>query len=362
MRLIVHPHKIDIIKEEPVNEKEIDISKCYFEFDDEITDDYVKEAYFTLDNNTYKQIILNNECSFPSEVLEHKGDVEIGVVAYKVENDEEIKRYNPSPAYFNTWLGSLKEAENSEPITPTDKEQIEQMLSNIRLSINKEGKIATISFTNTDGITQTETLEDGKSIEFNWQGTSLGIRQEGESVYQYVDLKGDKGEPGAIKMIIVNELPETGSEDTIYLVPNDDPETGNNYDEYIYVNGAWEKLGGIQVEVDLTDYVKFTDYATASKGGVIKTSDTYANTLDNGSLRAMSKDYAQYNSLHGNAFVSKNTLENVITGKALETANNKVTTISNDSTDTQYPSAKCVYGLVGNIESILTTLDIGSGV
>lgn len=36
-------------------------------------------------------------------------------------------------------------------------------------------------------------------------------------------------------------------------------------------------------------------------------------------------------------------MENVITGKNLETANNKVTSISSSSTDTQYPSAKSVY-------------------
>ena len=47
MKLIVNPHKIELEKT-PVNEKEIDITMCEFEFSDEITEDYVKEAYFTL--------------------------------------------------------------------------------------------------------------------------------------------------------------------------------------------------------------------------------------------------------------------------------------------------------------------------
>lgn len=38
--------------------------------------------------------------------------------------------------------------------------------------------------------------KDGKSLEFNWQGTSLGIRKEGESTYSYTDLKGNKGDKG----------------------------------------------------------------------------------------------------------------------------------------------------------------------
>lgn len=38
--------------------------------------------------------------------------------------------------------------------------------------------------------------EDGKNLEFNWDGTKLGIRQQGQTSYKYVDLKGDKGAKG----------------------------------------------------------------------------------------------------------------------------------------------------------------------
>ena len=38
--------------------------------------------------------------------------------------------------------------------------------------------------------------DNGKSLEFNWQGTSLGVRKEGESTYSYTNLKGDKGDQG----------------------------------------------------------------------------------------------------------------------------------------------------------------------
>src|SRR5699024_3125298 len=43
----------------------------------------------------------------------------------------------------------------------------------------------------------------GADLEFNWDGTRLGVRQEGDDEYEYVDLegpqgaKGDKGNPGA---------------------------------------------------------------------------------------------------------------------------------------------------------------------
>src|SRR5699024_10981932 len=43
----------------------------------------------------------------------------------------------------------------------------------------------------------------GADLEFNWDGTRLGVRQEGDDEYEYVDLegpqgaKGAKGDPGA---------------------------------------------------------------------------------------------------------------------------------------------------------------------
>ena len=130
MTIKVNPHYLEI-KKDIINEKEINVTKCSFEFSEEITDEYVKEAYFTKDNTSYKVIIVNNECDIPSEVLTEKGQIELGVVCYLVENEEEIKRYNPSPVYFDTLKGSIKaNAENTEPITPSEMEQYEQALNN----------------------------------------------------------------------------------------------------------------------------------------------------------------------------------------------------------------------------------------
>ena len=51
-------------------------------------------------------------------------------------------------------------------------------------------------------------------------------------------------------------------------------------------------------------------------------------------------------------------LHSDITTKLLnaEDITNKVTTLDSTSTDTQYPSAKCVYDLVGDVESLLASL------
>ena len=301
MNIRVNKHNIEILNKEPVNEKEINVSKCYFEFDDAITDNFVKEAYFTLNGETYKQIIIDNECDYPGEVLEQKGTLEIGVVAYLVDGND-IIRYNPSPDYFESWVGSLKDAENTEPITPSDKEQIQQIvqtlsseIDNLDIDAEKEDTITTVTITKKDGTEKVVQILDG---------------DKGD--------KGEKGEPGAIKMIIVNELPQTGSDDTIYLVPITPDTQGNNYAEYVYINGAWELLGKIGVQVDLTDYVKNNDYAKTSKGGVIK-SGYYGLQVysDTGKTYCDTYTYSTYSGIENQRFISKGTLENVIAGKEL---------------------------------------------
>ena len=54
----------------------------------------------------------------------------------------------------------------------------------------------------------------------------------------------------------VSELPQTGESGKIYLLSNDGV-APNVYDEYIYVNSAWEKIGS--TSVDLSGYLKKTD-------------------------------------------------------------------------------------------------------
>lgn len=248
MKIIVNPHKCDIVKV-PVNEKEINISKCEFEFAEEITQDYVKEAYFTLNGSTYMQIIQDNECDIPYEVLEEQGTLEIGVVAYLIENTRTlaepkiVKRYNPSPVYINTWQGSLKEEyNNSEPVTATDKEQMEQILQNginsinekieevdskleevntaieetNNLNINVSDKVdgnVTIELTKKDGATKEVIISDGhtpvKGVDYYTE----------EEVEEIVDEITEKAEKDVIQAnLVYNALPKvTGSGEEITL-------------------------------------------------------------------------------------------------------------------------------------------------
>lgn len=128
-----------------------------------------------------------------------------------------------------------------------------------------------------------------------------------------------------------------------YCIVLEDETKDNSTTRYIYQNEQWEFQyivnetpltseqvkainSGITLElvsklqgIDLTDYVKNTDYATSLKGGVIKT-DTglYSTEMVNGKLTCMIKDYeTQYPYIDNKSFISKGTLENVIIGKGL---------------------------------------------
>ena len=358
MNIQVNPHTITITRSVDINAGEYNVTTCVFQFSEEY-DDLTKQAVFSTCDSTYKVPILNNQCTIPSEVLETSGQVLLGVYGYESANDELFLRYSPTPQYFNVSKGSYKEGNDPDLPEPSEWEQVLALINqaitetnNLNIEVNKEEHITTVTLTKKDGTTETVQIEDGKSLEFKWEGTYLGIRVEGQTDYQYVNLKGDKGDAGAIKMIIVQELPQTGQEDTIYLVPLETPESQENkYAEYVYINGEWELLGKIGIEVDLTDYYTKTETN---------------NLLDNKQNKITNDNKLSASLVSGLSTVatsgSYNDLSNKPNLSVYELSSNKVTSISSSSTDTQYPSAKCVYDLVGNLETILTTLDIGSGV
>ena len=64
------------------------------------------------------------------------------------------------------------------------------------------------------------------------------------------------GSISTIKFEIVTELPATGNSYTIYLKAHSHG-SGDAYDEYVYINNSWEKIGS--TDIDLSGYVKTSD-------------------------------------------------------------------------------------------------------
>ena len=79
---------------------------------------------------------------------------------------------------------------------------------------------------------------------------------------------------------VVESLPDVGEADRIYLVPKDVTTENDVFDEYLWVNKGteeapewvWEWFAAMQVEVDvdLSSYVKKTDYATDKVAGIVR--------------------------------------------------------------------------------------------
>jgi len=64
-----------------------------------------------------------------------------------------------------------------------------------------------------------------------------------------------------------NTLPVTGDAGTIYLIPLSTSGTNNVYEEYIYLDSAWELLG--TTDVDLSDYIQTSDLVEFTNSEVL---------------------------------------------------------------------------------------------
>ena len=82
--------------------------------------------------------------------------------------------------------------------------------------------------------------------------------------------QGAQGIPGSVKMQIVEALPETGADDTIYLIAKTSPEDQNVYDEYIYTNSNWERIGDTSINLDNYYTKEEADVLINSKSTIYK--------------------------------------------------------------------------------------------
>lgn len=129
---------------------------------------------------------------------------------------------------------------------------------------------------------------------------------------KYADSVGEKVSREGFHVQVEQDrsiLNSTGQEKIFYFLPKTSDNPTDGYDEYVYTNNAWEQVGS--TDIDLSAYYTKTE-------------------IDNKGYLTQHQD---------------------ISGK--EDTSNKVVSISAQSTDNQYPTAKCVYDLIGDIETLL---------
>lgn len=307
MNIQVTPHTIAIIINDNINAGEYNITPCEFTFTEEY-ENLTKEAIFSsCDGSVIKVSILNNQCTIPFEVLQQEGNVLLGVYAYETDNDELVLRYSPTPQYFNVKKGSFQVGNDPDLPSPTEWERVLEQINqaieetnNLNITANKEGKVTTITITKKDGTTQTIDIEDGadgKDAKIN--GVNTLTIQEGENIT--IEQEGST-------LTISSTGGSGGTSD--YEDLENKPSINN-----VTLSGN-KSLNDLGIVIpDLTDYVKNTDYATNSTGGVVKI-DAYAITKStNGNLMSSIYNYSTYSTASDNSFISKGTLENVLNEK-----------------------------------------------
>lgn len=148
---------------------------------------------------------------------------------------------------------------------------------------------------------------------------------------------------------IVDSLPSTGEEGIMYLTLSEGGVEQDIYNEYIWVNNKFEKIGNTSVEVDLSGYatINFVN-------------STLANYVTDSELTTALNSKANSNHSHGvvttsaNGFMSSNDkskLDGIATGA------NKITVDSAmSSTSTNPVQNKIIYAAIGDIKTALNTI------
>ena len=178
---------------------------------------------------------------------------------------------------------------------------------------------------------QTELTTDEKANAKQWLGyaTPTDIMQAIASIPQF-------------NLSIVDELPLAGEKMTLYLVPKEG--TNNDvYDEYIWIEqtASFEHLG--TTAVDLTDYVKNTDYASSSKAGVVKTNVSTGVSITSGLLYVVKAT--------DDEITAKTNLYKPIVPNNLDYAvKSGVTTNTIELTDDEKASARTWLGAISNTD------------
>lgn len=175
-----------------------------FKFD--TTDRVVIKILYPDGETAYIDDVIDNKVLLSEGMLSQEGTYQIELSAYNNDSgkltDYATMSFYTRPELINT--DEIVEPDDRIPILDNLITEVE----NIDVSAEKVDTTTTVAITKKDGtVEQVEILDgeigpqgrdgvDGKSLEFNWNNTQLGIRQEGQSEYQYQDLKGDTGASG----------------------------------------------------------------------------------------------------------------------------------------------------------------------
>lgn len=195
-------------------QNENDAEKIILQVPEQYEDFNKKIVFITPDGNVW-DIIVNNEYLIKKAITKyHQVDFYIWLTKDNVDfrsQTKTLKFYHNVDASdeiteeeigkVNTVINLLEEeitkVKNLESEIDGKLEEVNTAINEantLDLDVNKIGTLATVSLTKKDGSKKEVDIRDGYNLDYNWQGTSLGIKRENEQNYTYTDLKGEKGD------------------------------------------------------------------------------------------------------------------------------------------------------------------------
>lgn len=187
-----------------------------FKFTDEFVNGSARLEYKVNGNKYHIPMTKEGESyTVPiKNVLTREGKIEMQLVVVEQEQDEEIPVFksNVFYVYCNKSINAQEEAMDDYEywldVIQTKLASIDEALEevdNLDIDVSKTRTTATVEIIKKDGTTKSVEIEDGTdgidgqdgtSLQFIWQGTSLGIKTDDMQDYVFVDLQGQRGPVG----------------------------------------------------------------------------------------------------------------------------------------------------------------------
>lgn len=219
---ILEIENIEVVKSGSVNYYEADV-----EYDNSWNGLVIEAVMIKKDDDVGKSIaVINNKMYIDQKP---KGTYCIGFVGYKIEEDKKVYQVstNLEKVWFDLGAGEI-ETENQKVPTPTEWEIYIAQINEIVNGVSEE-------------ITNKVLADIQPTLDKNLQDMKDYTDKE-IATFDFIK--------------VVSVLPEEGLANRIYFVPKTDTQTQDLFDEYVWINNAWEWLTTKQIEIDLTDYQK----------------------------------------------------------------------------------------------------------
>ena len=313
--------------EESVSEKQASIWQIYLEKVEEIfTNIKTAQSDVELNKNEINSIVGNFEITASESLKEINDETSASLISINENREEAVNQIQTEKKDAVNELNNI--ANNKKNEIETINNKLENKMETIERIIpeqaSKENQLADKDFVNSSIATNTATFQGT----FNSLEELQKVTADINDYANVITIENDN--------TFYNRYTHDGKNWIFNFKINTTTFTA---EQWKAINsGITEDLVDKLIGIDLSNYIKNTDYASSSKGGVIKIGTYGSDISAEGILRANIYSKESYPFAKDNSFIGKKTLENVIELKEL--------------VDKTY-----VNSVVGDIETLLDTIE-----